>query len=117
LVFGLLLLRFSQENGAPQAFSKQVSGSSGRPHFSKTESQSLGRQDVSKRRALVGLRQRLIAIKIWSVKYGRKWRWVGYPSFTDLAFAEKCHLLNSSKNVGPAVVLLGGFLGSLGIVG
>ena len=53
----------------------------------------------------MGFWQRLVAIKIWSVKSGRKWRWVGFPSFRNLAFAERCHFLNFAKNVGPAVVL------------
>jgi len=44
LVFGLLLLRFSQENGAPQAFSKQISGSSGRPRSPTLQRQSFGEQ-------------------------------------------------------------------------
>ena len=53
----------------------------------------------------MGFWQRLIAIKIWSVKYGRKRRWVGFPSFNDLAFVNRCHFLNFAKNVGLAVVL------------
>ena len=39
---------------------------------------------------------RLVAIKIYPVKYGRQWRWLNFPSFTDLAFAKMCHLLAGS---------------------
>ena len=108
---------FPKKTGRHELFQNHFPGNEGRPHVGRAESQRFVRRRVSKRRALVGFQQRRVAIKIWPVKYGRKWRWVGYPSFTDLSFAEKCHLLNSSKNVGPAVVLLGGFLGALGTVG
>jgi hypothetical protein len=65
----------------------------------------------------VGFRQRLIAIKIWLVKYGRQWRWVGFPSFNDLAFVNRCHFLNFAKNVGPAEILLKLSFGALGTDG
>ena len=86
------------------------------PRFGNTESQSSGRRGVSKRRALVNSGQRLIAKKIYAVKPGRKRRWFGFPSFTDPAFADRCHFENLAKKVGHAVVFLELSLGALGLV-
>ena len=36
-------------------------------------------------------RERLVAINFLPIKYGRQWRWVGFPSFNDCAFADRCH--------------------------
>ena len=116
-VRGLLLFNLSQTTGAPQAFSKWFSSNVGRPHFGGAVSQSSLRREVSKRRALVKSGQRLVAIKIWPVKFGRKWRWLHFPSFTDCAFADRCHLENPAKKVGPAEVLRWFSLGALGLVG
>jgi hypothetical protein len=38
-------------------------------------------------------------------------------SFNDVAFADRCHFLDSAKKAGPAEVLPGGFHGALGNVG
>ena len=114
---GVLLLNLSQVTGAPSAFLKQISSNSGRPCVGLAESQSSGRRDFSKRRALVGSRQRLVAKKMCSVKVGRKSRWSGLPSFSDLAFAGRWHLENYAKKVRPAVVLRNISLGALGLVG
>jgi len=94
-----------------------VSSNSGRPRVGWAGSQSSGRREVLERRALVGLWQRLVAINMWLVKVGRKWRWSGFPSFTDVAFADRCHLENPAKKVGPAEVLRKISLGALGKVG
>jgi len=116
LVCRLLLWKISQENGAPWAFLKWLSGNSGRPCVGWAGSQSSACRGVSKRRTLVGLRQRLVAIKMWLLKYGRQWRCLSFPSFTDPAFADRCHLENQAKKVGPAVVLRNISLGALGLV-
>jgi len=62
-------------------------------------------------------RQRLIAKNIWPVKSSRKKRWLRFLSFTDPAFADRCHVDNPAKKVGPAEVLHKISLGALGKVG
>ena len=104
MVCGLLLFGFPKQSGR-YIFFKSFSSNSGRPCVGKTESQSLQRRKVSERRTLAGVRQRLVANEILLVKAGRKLRWSCFLSLINHAFANRCHLLNVAKNVGPAVVL------------
>ena len=97
-VRGLLLFNLSQAKGAPQTFPKWFPSNGGRPHFGGAVSQSSLRRGVSKRGTFVGSLQRLVAKEIYLVKFSRQWRWSGFSSFNDYAFAESCHLLAGSND-------------------